>query len=92
MSRVIWVTPNQYVGENDFPHGPTPAQSGLVEGREYLLLKIDYDERYDEAVMLVVNDAGEVWSLSNRHLRVSSVYEDESLIFSLQYRKLFNID
>jgi hypothetical protein len=87
MSRVIWVTPNTYVGSGDFPHGPTPVDAGLFTGRDYLLLKIEYDERFDEAVMLIINDEGAVWSLSNRHLRVSSVYEDGELIYSLELRK-----
>jgi hypothetical protein len=83
MSRVIWVTPNVYLGGGDFPYGPTPEDASLFIDKKYLLLKIEYDERYDEAVMLVVNEKGEVWSISNRHLRVSSVYDNGTLIFSL---------
>jgi hypothetical protein len=92
MGKVVWVTPNTYLGEGDFPHGATPSDAGLKFNHDYLLLKIDYDERYDEAVILVVNDKGEVWSLSNRHLRISRVFEDETLIFSLQANHIFEDD
>jgi len=83
MGRNIWVTPNTYIGSGDFPNGPTPTDAKLFIGKEYLLLKVEYDERFDEAVMLVVNEEGEVWSLSNRHLRVSSIYDGDILLFKL---------
>jgi hypothetical protein len=89
MNNLIWVIRNDYLGAGDFPQGPSPENAGLIEGREYLVLKIDYDERYDEAVLLIVNDLGEIWSLSNRHLRVSSVYRDNTLIYSLASRDMF---
>lgn len=84
---VIWVTPDPYFQEgNDFPIGPTPEDAKLETDKDYLVLNIEYDERYDEAVVLVVNDYGEIWSLSNRHLRVSKVYKDDSLIYSLSLK------
>jgi len=82
MSKTIWVIRDDYVGTGDFPSGATPEEANLLKNREYLVLKIDYDEIHNEAVLLVVNDSGEIWSLSNSHLRVSSVYENGILLFS----------
>lgn len=69
----IWVTPVTYEG-NDFPLGPTPEKANLVSGREYLV--IDYLDVHDwngESSVTLVNDDGEIWSLSNRHLRVTKI-------------------
>jgi hypothetical protein len=90
MSRVIWVTPNKYFAlryTGYFPSGPEPDDAKLRSGKEYLVLESEYDEKYNEVFMRVVNDEGEIWSLSNRHLRVSSVYDDGILIFSLELNK-----
>jgi len=90
MGKVIWVTPNTYVAlrfTGYFPSGPEPDDAKLRRGKEYLVLESEYDERYNEVFMRIVNDEGEIWSLSNRHLRVSSVYDDGILIYSLDLKK-----
>jgi len=87
MSRVIWVTPNTYVESGDFPHGPTPGDAKLFTGRDYLVLRIENDKKMDETMITVANDEGEIWDVSNRHLRISSVYENGELIYSLELRK-----
>jgi hypothetical protein len=85
MGRVIWVTPNMYVGTGNFPEGPTPEQANLIRGNEYLVLTTSTVNMNptEEFGLLVVNDKGELWVISNRHVRVSSIYENEKLIYSL---------
>jgi hypothetical protein len=82
-SKTIWVTPNSYWGTGDVPYGATPKQAGLENGEEYLVLHMEYDEKHNEWAVLLVNDRGEIWSISNRHLRVSSVYDGDNLLFKL---------
>jgi Golgi nucleoside diphosphatase len=71
----IWVTPVPYKG-NDEVTGPTPEKAGLIEGQEYLVVDFegncnpDYDK---EAFVGVINREGELWYISNRHLRFTKV-------------------
>lgn len=81
--NTIWVTPNKYRGK-DFPIGPTPEKAGLVGGGEYLVVDIINDTNPDsEMFLVVINDNGELWHVSNRHLRVSSVYTPEGSVVSM---------
>jgi hypothetical protein len=83
MGRNIWVTPNTYIGSGYFPHGPTPADAKLFTGRDYIVLRIENDKKMDETMITVINDEGEIWDVSNRHLRVSSIYDGDILLFKL---------
>ena len=80
--RNIWVTPVLYEGK-DFPEGPTPDEAKLKTGVEYLVL--DYLESPDwdgENSITVVNDDGEMWCISNRHLRVTRIFDlDGSILY-----------
>lgn len=86
-NKIMWVTPVPYTGTGDFPKGPTPDEAKLHSGKDYPVVDIDYNEHTDECVILVVNDYGEIWSLSNRHLRVS-IFHHANNISTL----LFHLD
>lgn len=76
----VIVTPVPYVG-NTRPEGATPEEAGLEQGGEYLTLDLhDYGGVDGEAYFAVVNGSGEVWFISNRHLRVSTVFLNGNLI------------
>ena len=70
----IWVTPVPYTkGEVE---GATTEQAGLLPDGMYLVVDFegncspDYD---GEAFVGVLNDRGELWYVSNRHLRFTKV-------------------
>lgn len=70
MDVALWVTPVPYRGHQG-PEGPSPKEAGLREGIGYRVLAMHDDGRMDsEAYFSVVNEEGEVWFISNRHLRV----------------------
>lgn len=71
----VWVTPVPYTGEDEV-EGATPEQANLREGVRYLAITFEGNcsPSYDgEAYIGVVNPDGELWYISNRHLRVVSV-------------------
>ena len=73
----LWVTPCTYVGE-DFPEGPTPETAGLRENILYRVLDVAHDTQRDsETYIVVVNEEGELWSISNRHVRVEDATNHE---------------
>lgn len=54
------------------PH-PLPLESGFTEGTIYEVLGVgDYSET-SEAYFLMVNDLGQFWWISNRHVKLHSV-------------------
>jgi hypothetical protein len=83
--RTIKVTPNVYYGKGDYPSGPKPVDASLEAGEEYLVLSLSPTNMNpdEEMGVTLVNSRGEIWTLSNRHLRVSSIYEGDKLIYSL---------
>lgn len=79
MNYMIYVTPNEYKGKDTVP-GATPWEAKLHEGNEYVVIKIfdeDIKDPNSEAYMVVVNNEGEVWFISNRHLRVTRILTPE---------------
>jgi hypothetical protein len=81
-NRIIFVTPNSYFGVGDTPAGPTPDMARLDPGKNYLVLSLENNCDTDECEIALVNDFGEIWFISNRHLRVTSIYQDDKLIYS----------
>ena len=75
MNKNIWVTPMAYRGE-DYPKGPTPFDANLKHGNKYVVINYFEDESWDgENSVTIVNDDGEIWSISNRHLRVAEIQD-----------------
>lgn len=73
IDRNIWVTPSLYEGK-DFPEGPTPNDAKLFVGEEYLVLDYLEGEGWDgKSSVTLVNQEGEIWAISNRHLRVTKI-------------------
>lgn len=78
MKYIIYITPNEYKG-NDHVSGPTPQQAKLIEGKEYPCLEIDDQDGpwyQGEAYVTTVNDDGEIWFISNRHVRVTRILSE----------------
>lgn len=87
----LWVYPEPYVGE-DTPLGPTPEIAGLSEDKAYRVLGMSYDSEPDtEAFVIVVNDAGEIWFISNRHVRVAEALKDEVPVYLVRDRNTFSM-
>jgi len=73
----IWVSPEKYIG-NDYPGGPTPEDASLKENKQYLVIGLVSDTELDtEALVSLVNEKGEIWFLSNRHLRVTEILNEQ---------------
>lgn len=73
MNYEMWVKPKKYEGDVQ-PDGPTPEEAGLDEELVYLVLDVhDNGNISSEAYFSLVNGAGEVWFISNRHLVVESL-------------------
>jgi hypothetical protein len=76
MNYDIWVTPVPYAGVGSV-EGPTPEEAGLSETQMYLVLNVhDNGEMNSEAYFSVINDAGQVWFVSNRHFVVREITKD----------------
>lgn len=66
----LWVIANTYEG-NDMPTGPNPSEAGLSENMVYRVIDIVHDaDQEAETFLMVINEKGELWSISNRHVRV----------------------
>lgn len=78
MNHVVYVTPVDYKGKDEV-EGPTPSRAGLSKEKAYIVVDIhDESDNWDsEAYVSVINSQGEVWFVSNRHLRVSHVYSSD---------------
>lgn len=73
-SMQLFVTPKPYHNPLEVS-GPTPAKAGLKEGEQYLVLSISTDlSDSNETAVCLVNDEGEIWTISNRHLRVVTAH------------------
>lgn len=73
----LWVRPNTYEG-NDVPTGPTPETAGLRDDMLYRVIDISHDNDHEsETFLILINEDGEIWSVSNRHLRVEDVTNRE---------------
>lgn len=73
----MWVEANEYIGE-DMPTGATPTQAGLRNDSAYRVLGLfDNGNMNEDAYVLVLNDDGELWFLSTRHVRVVAINDEQ---------------
>jgi hypothetical protein len=84
MKYDLWVRPRTYQGNNPV-EGPTPEDASLNPEYLYLVLDIhDNGEMDSEAYLSVINEAGELWFLSNRHFIVEDVFRDNALVSAIR--------
>ena len=52
------------------PPMPLPLESGFSPERTYEILGLHCPSESGEAYLILVNDAGQLWFISNRHVQV----------------------
>ena len=87
----LWVYPEPYTGE-DTPLGPTPEVAGLRSDKTYRVIGMSYDAEPDtEAFVIVVNENGEIWFISNRHVRVAEALKEDAPVYLVRDRNNFSM-
>lgn len=72
---ILYATPINSNGNSEIL-GPTPERAKLKINQEYLILDIYDDDKSSwesEAYVSLLNDEGEIWFISNRHLNITKV-------------------
>ena len=73
----VWIRPEVKVTisqlEGQFAPRPLPLENHFSEGVEYEILGLHCPSESGEAYCILKNDRNEMWFISNRHLRISSV-------------------
>jgi len=87
----LWVYPEPYTGK-DTPLGPTPEIAGLKPEKMYRVIGMSYDAEPDtEAFVIVVNEVGEIWFISNRHVRVAEALKEDAPVYLVRDKHNFSM-
>ena len=87
----LWVYPEPYQG-SDTPLGPTIEDAKLSPEKVYKVIGMSYDAAPDtEAFVIVVNEFGEIWFISNRYVRVFSAEKNNESVFLVKDKHDFPI-
>lgn len=73
----VYLRPNVFVRivqlEGKFAPRPLPLENGFSEGRDYEVLGLHCPSESGEAYCILKNDEDQMWFISNRHLRISTL-------------------